>query len=181
MGLILLVAALAHIGAPTTVNGQVIGKPDDYKVVGPERVCLREASFDLNKNEASYLVYTGIHSQTIQIVGANGTIKLSEGEAWAMPKRPKSLFFKNATMEVYEVEDSDTEFRYLVYARNRYSDGKFVPMIWIDGTSLAEDKSDLDIIRRLSIGDLPIKSCKIKFNYGWAPLMGDEPTVWRHK
>ena len=80
--------------------------------------------------------------------------------------------------QVYEV-GSETEFRYLVYGHNRYSEGKFVPMIWIDGDFLRGNRSDRAIIARLSVGIVPASECAIKYNYGWGVLLGDEPLVMR--
>ena len=173
----LLVAAAPM---PKGVNDAVLGTPEQYSFHGPGRVCLREASIEIAKDEVAYLKYSGIHFQTVEIEGPKGSRELKEGEAWAKPKKQTSLFAKNSDMSIFEVGD-DTEFRYLIYAKNRYSDGKQVPLIWVDGSALKGDETDKALVSRLNIGSLPFKQCGIQYNYGWGVLMGDEGMVTRRK
>ena len=164
------------VPVPTTVNDQELGKAEQFSYQGPGRVCLRESYIDLNAGETAYLAYSGIHSLRVEIRTSDTILKVSEGEAWAKPKHQQNLLLKRDDMAAYEVGD-ETNFRYLVYGANRYSEGKFVPMIWLDGTALAGDASDKALVGRLHVGTPSESECMIHYNYGWGVLLEGEPVV----
>ena len=163
---------------PMGVNDAVLGKAEDYAFQGPGRVCLREAWLDLSEGESAHLKYSGIHFQTIEITGPLGVLELKEGEAWAKPKGELTLLLRRADMEVFDI-GNDMEFRYLVYGANRYSEGKLVPLMWLDGGVLVGDTRDRNVVSRVNVGAAPAKSCKMTYNYGWGVLLEGEPMVIR--
>lgn len=179
MSAFLALAIIAQaVPVPTGVNKAVLGKAEDFTFQGPGRVCLREAWLDLFDGELSRLKYSGIHFQTIEIVGPLGVLELKEGEAWAKPRGERTLLLRRADMEVFDI-GTDMEFRYLAYGTNQYSDGKLVPMIWLDGSVLVGDARDRKLVSRVNIGAGSVKSCKITYNYGWGVLLEGEPMVIR--
>lgn len=181
MSILLALAMLSQAAAvPSGVNDSVLGKPEDFAFQGPGRVCMREAYIDLNHGEAAHLKYSGIHYQAIEITGSGGTVEFKEGEAWAKPKNIGTNLVSTAELKVVEVGTFE-DFRYLAYGRNRYSEGKLVPMVWIDGTGLRGDRSDRKLVSRLVINPIPRDTCDIAYSYGWDVILNGEPISVRRK
>lgn len=175
--LLAMMTWMQSASAPIGVNGSVLGKAEEFAFHGPGKVCLREAWVDLTERETAHLKYSGIHHQTIEISGPNGTLELEEGEAWAKPNVRRTLLFHKPGMDVFEI-GTDTEFRYLVYGATEYSAGHLVPMIWVDGDVLRGDIRDKKIVSRINLGAAN-QGCRITYNYGWGVLLEGEPIVTR--
>jgi hypothetical protein len=173
-----LVLAQAIIPTPTGVNGSVLGTPDQFMFKGPGTLCLSAASIELLPTETAYLGYSGIHSQKIEISGPAGRLELTESEPWGRSKGKKMLLMQRQDMKVCRIDDG-TEFRYLVYGRDTYSDGKLVPKIWVDGDALRGNRKDREIVSRLFVGSPKVNECAISYNYGWGVLLEGEPLVKR--
>ena len=163
---------------PTGVDDAVLGKAEHFAFHGPGRFCHRKAWIDLSDREAVHLKYSSIHHQTIELARPDGVLELKEGEAWAKLKGDRTLLLRRAGMEVFDI-GNEREFRYLVSGANQYSDGRPVPMIWLDGGVLVGDARDRKLVSRINIGVHDIKECKISYSYGYGVLLEGAPMVTR--
>lgn len=174
LGFAFLLAGPVAPPTPHGVNGSTLGKAEDFAIKGPARICTGEIKFDLEPGESVFLVYSGIHNLQLKLTGAFGTIELTEGDAWARPRNRNAMIFNGNGFRFYDVGD-EAQFRYLAYGQNRYSEGDFVPMLWLDGTALKGNRSDIRLLRRFQSHDGTKQDCKVVYSYGWGVILEGEP------
>ena len=169
-------AGAAEPPVPRTVNDIVLGEAADFESVGPAQICTDKLKFVLRQGERAYLEYSGIHDMRIAISGKFGVLKISEGDAWAKPRNRNGLVLHTPDLKFYDVGD-DHEYRYLAYGKTTYSDGDFIPLIWVDGDALIGNRSDRKLLRRLELRDDTIGGCSVTYGYGWDVVMDGAPII----
>ena len=175
ISLALLAAAATEPPTPTGINDSVLGKPEDFVTNGPATICTGALKIELDQGERVYLEYSGIHNLRLDLVGSFGTLKLSEGNAWASPRMRNGLVFKSPDFKFYDVGD-EREFRYLAYGRSEFTDDGYRPIVWIDGDALRGNRSDRRLLARLkpyNDGDV----CNVTYAYGWGVIMDGRPLL----
>lgn len=162
--------ALTQAEPPRTVNDQVIGSAEEFRRRGPASICLHSTRFRLDAGETSELDYLGIHNGRIRIKTSRGDLLISEGDAWAEPRRSLRVF------------DTDTGFvkragagkktRYLIYAPTDYS-SRPTARVWVSGTAISGNERDLKILDRIEVTKEEPKDCDQRFGYGWDFILGE--------
>jgi hypothetical protein len=178
LSLLVAAAVLMTPPVPTTVNDQLLGTVEEFAFRGPGKVCFGEASISIEVGETSYLEYSGIHSLRILVVGQKDTLQFTMGDSWAKPKGMQRLLMLHKDFKVTKVGNK-TEFKYLISAKTEFSDRRFKPRIWVDGTGLRGTSSDKRVFLNLSLSEPPHHGCGITYDYGWGVLMDGDPVVIR--
>ncbi len=171
MILALLALFTAASEPPRTVNGAVIGTAEQFQRDGPLAICLESTRIDLDKGHRSYLDYLGIHAGSVRIVTAQGEIKISEGDIWAILKGMKRLY--DTANGFIDRIGRGRRTRYLIYAPSEYSE-KLVPRVWVEGSGIRGTKADRRILDRVTVSKKPPEKCDQRFDYGWDMLLGNE-------
>lgn len=139
---------------------------------------MSDLSYSLEAGETAYLSYTGIHSLRVTIIGLRGSFELAVSENFARPKQSRTRFLRAPDKEVFEIGD-DASFRYLVYAKTAFSEGRKIPLVWLDGTALRRNRSDETLVSRISVKTPDPAMCDITYRYGWGVILEGEPFVER--
>lgn len=163
----------AQAGNPTTVNGQELGPAENFKTVGPARVCLENAAVDLVEGEIAYLQYAGIHRGVLRIDAAKGHWEVVHGDSWAKQTR-RRLMYTDGETSVYRLHVKGPP-SYLFFAPTEYSDGEAAPIASVAGTIMDGSRRDTETLRRISIFRDAPPGCARRYAYGWDMLFGDEP------
>lgn len=149
---------------PRTVNGQIIGTAEEFRTMGPARVCLLETSVDLLEGEAAYLDYLGIHAGAIRVVGPRGTFLVREGDAWAEPRGGHlGEDWRGRTIARHRQNGRP---RYLIYAASDYGRDGESPRTWVEGDALGRSR-DRTILDRINVHPGKPAGCQRRFGYGW--------------
>ena len=168
----LLALAAAAPEPPKGVNDSVIGTAEQFRREGPKSICLENTKFELVRGESSFLAYLGIHAGSIRVVGPKGEIKITEGDAWAKPKKTTRVYdTKNGFVER---SGRGSRSRYLIHAPSDFAEG-LVPRVWVEGSAIRGTHADRQILDRLEVTAESPAKCDQRFGYGWDTLLG-EPT-----
>lgn len=165
---------LLQVPEPTTVNGDSLGKAEDFRTSGPARVCIENAAIDLVAGENAYLEYAGIHSGRLRVISDDSQFDISHGEVWAKPKGRQTAVVNSGWLHVTRRGHKRTT-EYLFYAPNDYSDGKYVLTLRVSGPQMLGTNADLQILSRINLYSDQPDNCVRSYHYGWDMLLGDEP------
>lgn len=163
----------AQVEAPTTVNGSVLGKAEEYRTDGPGRVCIRDMVVTVKPGQAAYLAYAGIHNGTIRLIEGTRLADFRYGEIW---KRPKRLGRRIDTRggSVILRKPFEHKLAYLVAVPDADAEGQLKPRIWISGSLLTGGKDDITLLEQVSVGTAPT-GCDRTYAFGWSMVFGEEP------
>lgn len=167
---LLLLAAAQPPEPPRTVNGEIIGKAEDYMIVGPGRVCLGSTIVDLEAGETAWLDYLGIHWRGIRVSGAKGSFQVKMGGAWAEP-RGESRFYEDWQGRTIYRGRRDGRPRYLIYGSLDPSEKEW-PLVWVEGDALGRSR-DGSILNRITISRGEPSGCRRQFDPEWDVAPGD--------
>ena len=168
----MLVAALMlligqGVAPPTTVNGVILGTPEEFSVAGPARVCLADTSVDILSDETAYVDYLGIHWGSIRVVGPHGTFLVRQGPL-AEPRRARlEEDFRGRTIASYRDEGRPV---YLIYSPSPWPAGDDLPRVRVDGDALGHSR-DRAILDRIRINPSEPENCARRFDYGWDMIL----------
>jgi hypothetical protein len=178
--LALMIEAQVDPPVPTGVNGSVLGEAQDYAVVGPTIICTPALRFAVDEGERVYLAYSGIHNLRLTLTGKLGSLELSEGDAWAKPRKRGQLLFQKSGMRIYEI-GSEPKLSYLVYGADAYSKGRFYPRVWISGEMLRGNHKDRKLLKRFEFRENAPSDCSVSYGYGWGVLLEGDPLFERNE
>jgi hypothetical protein len=174
--LLLFLIAVSQAPAPTTINGDTLGSPEEFSTAGPARICMREMAVNAKNGETVSLKYAGIHSGTLSLVSNEKSVDFDHGEIWKKPKRKGKLISKSDEVEIYRTKRRN-KLANLVWISAKDYDGKRTqqPVVWISGPLLDGGSGDWGILAGLDIRLSGHKDCDRTYAYGWGMLFGDEP------
>ena len=170
MLILAVIVELAQTDPPRTVNGQPIGTAAEFRRHGPARICLESTRIILHRGETSELDYLGIHVGKITIKTLDGDLHVSEGDAWAAPKRSERAFETDGGF--IERVGRGRSARYLIFSPSDYSD-KPTGRVWVEGSALRGNDRDRTILDRIEVTLKPPMECDQRFTYGWDALLGE--------
>lgn len=170
MMLLLALLVVLQSEPPRTVNDQILGTAEEFRRHGPASICLHSTRIRLEPGETSELDYLGIHIGRVRIKTPRGDLLVSEGDAWASPKRSERVFDTD-TGHIDRV-GSGQKLRYLIFAPTDYS-SRPTARVWISGTALSGHERDLKILDRIEVTKEQPKQCDQRFGYGWDFILGE--------
>jgi predicted peptidase len=165
---------LIQVPEPTTVNGDSLGKPEDFRTNGPARGCIENVAVDLITGESAYLAYAGIHSGKLRVISEAGQIDIVHGDTFAKVSGRKISVSKKDSFRVVR-SGRGSKTKYLFYAPTEYSDGEEYLNLIVSGSRIRGVKDDLQIVDRISLSRKLPEGCAMRYSYGWDMLFGDEP------
>jgi len=167
----LFVATLLQVPTPTTVNDGVLGRPEDFSLAGPGRVCLNITAFELRQGETAHVDYLGIHAGRLRIIGPQGQIDLAENETMAPIRAGSRKVAETADRTTYRLGRGEGR-RYVISAVTAWSGRRQEPILTVTGSALRGTEADFAILGRVSLLREDYSGCARRFEYGWNFLLG---------
>jgi hypothetical protein len=174
-----LLLAIAGPAAPTTVNGQVLGKTEEFTTSGPARVCIRNLMITALPSETITLGYAGIHNGTLRLNRDKSYVEASLGEIWRQPREIGDVVERRPTFYIADVS-GDTKLRYGLFAHDEFY-GQTRLQVWIEGPGLFGDEEDRSVLSRIELRQTGSAPCDVTYHFGWGMLFGEEPLVEKQK
>jgi hypothetical protein len=175
MFLAALLLAGADPPAPTTVNGQVLGKAAEFTTSGPTRVCIENLMVTALPRESITLGYAGIHNGALRINRGRSWIDVTLGEIWKQPRQVGDVIERRPSFYIADVSE-ESELRYGLFAYDEYYKGNRL-QVFIEGPGLSGDEADRSILRRIELRQDESPPCDVTYHFGWDMLFGEEPLV----
>jgi hypothetical protein len=157
---------------PTTVNGIEMGKPEDFSLSGPGRVCLNLSAYDLLAGETAYVDYLGIHHGQPRIIGPKGQVDIGEGRYYTELKRGRAAA-RSPDRSIVRY-DKGGERRFVLFARTAWSEGKLDPIVRVQGSAIKSVADANLVIERISVLGKDYSRCTRRFGYGWSMFEPEE-------
>lgn len=174
-----LLLAAVQVEPPTTVNGDVLGKPEDFATAGPARVCLRDIAVTAKRGETVYLAYAGIHTGTLRLATGGRTIDFTHLESGIGPTRSARLVGHRTGVTLFRYVEGHTP-RYIARISPADANGG-TSIVRIGGSGLAGTDGAGKVWKHLSISTAEVGGCDRTYSYGWDMLFGEEPLSRKEK
>ena len=164
-----VLAAAQDVPPPRTVNGEILGTAEEFRVSGPARVCLMGTAIDLLPGENAYLDYLGIHWGAIRVIGPHGEFRVREGATIEPRGGQLSEDWRGRTIARFR--DHGRRPKYLLFATAADEPWYEYPQTWIEGDALGRSR-DRAILRRVRTDEEAMAGCQRRFVYGRDMILG---------